>query len=43
MTLEEQIKDLTQELLRLDREMMNLIDDSLQCNQFTDSPEQVAK
>jgi dynactin complex subunit len=38
MTLEQQIKDLTQELLRLDREMMNLMD-SLQSNQFTDSPE----
>jgi len=38
MTLEQQIKDLTQELLCLDREMMNLMD-SLQCNQFTDSPE----
>ena len=38
MTLEQQIKDLTQELLRLDREMMNLMD-SLQSNQLTDSPE----
>jgi hypothetical protein len=40
MNLEQQIKDLTQELLRLDREMMNLIDD-MHCNQLTDTPEQV--
>jgi len=38
MTLDQQIRELTQELLRLDREMMNLMD-SLQCNQLTDSPE----